>query len=205
MKKTVGITVGILALGLAGLACNFGTPDSSAQEATVEALRIQVEQTATAVAINDLATDAAPQTAVAEATAERQAVEATQSVEAVLNAEDQKATETAAIPILGALRTYGVDTSQGRVGWTHPPVDLFVEGYQQYEVANDFPTVTAADFVISADITWNTQYGTSGCGFMLRSDGDQNQPSTYTVIANSGGDRACGVGDPGGWGNCERF
>ena len=36
---------------------------------------------------------------------------------------------------------------------------------------------------MAADITWDTQYGTSGCGFIFRSDGDQKSPSQYMVIA----------------------
>jgi hypothetical protein len=43
--------------------------------------------------------------------------------------------------------------------------------------------VTAADFALAADITWDTQYGGSGCGFMFRSDGDKNKPNQYMVIA----------------------
>ncbi len=41
-------------------------------------------------------------------------------------------------------------------------------------------------FVVSSDITWNTQYGTSGCGFVLRSDGNKNALNQYMVIATRG-------------------
>jgi hypothetical protein len=43
--------------------------------------------------------------------------------------------------------------------------------------------ITARNFVLAADITWNTKYGEAGCGFMFRSDGDQQKPNQYMVIA----------------------
>jgi hypothetical protein len=43
--------------------------------------------------------------------------------------------------------------------------------------------VTAKNFVLAADVTWDTQYGDSGCGFMFRSDGNKQKPNQYMVIA----------------------
>ena len=40
------------------------------------------------------------------------------------------------------------------------------------------------DFVLSADITWDTEYGGSGCGFVFRSDGKKDAPSQYLVGAS---------------------
>jgi hypothetical protein len=47
---------------------------------------------------------------------------------------------------------------------------------------NRFLFTTIKDFAISADITWNTQYGTSGCGFVLRSDGQEEKGNSYMII-----------------------
>jgi hypothetical protein len=66
-------------------------------------------------------------------------------------------------------------------------VDLTVEGYLQYDYANNFLATIAEDFVVSADITWNTQYGTSGCGFAVRSNGDTEALDQYLVVATRGG------------------
>jgi hypothetical protein len=60
---------------------------------------------------------------------------------------------------------------------------LEVNQYRGRKFDNKFPTVIAQDFVMSSDITWNTQYGGSGCGFVFRSNGDQANPSQYMVVA----------------------
>lgn len=185
MKKQHHMLTMIIVLVTAGLACAIG--GEVQKEATVQALGTRVVQTATgAAAIKDV-TRSAPQTAEAKATEISQQVEATGEADQALSDEARQATATAAVPIMAALNSYGVDPSHGRVGWMHPPVTIEVEGYQQYDYANDFMATIVEDFVISADITWNTQYGTSGCGFMLRSDGDQNKPNQYMVIATRGG------------------
>lgn len=179
-------SLALLALFAASLACNLQTSDPNL-ESTVDALEVRVRKTATAAAAVEEITRVAPQTAEAKATQESESVLATQSADVALDSEARQATATAAVPVTGELRVYGVDASGGRVAWLHPPVALEVEGYQQFEVANEYMSVVAADFVIAADITWNTQYGTSGCGFMLRSNGDQNKPSQYMVVATRGG------------------
>jgi hypothetical protein len=56
----------------------------------------------------------------------------------------------------------------------------------QYDYVNQFLATVAQDFVVSSDITWDTQYGTSGCGFVLRSDGNKNALNQYLVISTRG-------------------
>jgi hypothetical protein len=184
--KNIRLFLGLLALLGAGLACSIGATDKDL-EATVQALEAKVARTATAAIANEAITQDAPQTAEAKATQDSEAVQATRAAEGLLDQEALQATATAAVPVIGELRVYEVDREQGRVAWLHPPVALEIEGYQQFEIANDFMNVIAADFAMAADITWNTQYGTSGCGFMLRSNGDENAPSQYMVIATRGG------------------
>jgi len=70
----------------------------------------------------------------------------------------------------------------GHVAWLQGPLTIDLNGYQQNGYANDFSQVTAKDFVMAADITWFTQYGFSGCGFMFRSNGDKNQPNQYNIF-----------------------
>ena len=45
----------------------------------------------------------------------------------------------------------------------------------------------ARDFVVSGDITWNTTTGLSGCGWVLRSDGNEDAFNQYLTIATRGG------------------
>ena len=42
-----------------------------------------------------------------------------------------------------------------------------VSGSQQMAYENDYMNITAKNFVLAADLTWDTQYGDSGCGFMF--------------------------------------
>lgn len=131
------------------------------------------------------ATDALA-TAQAEATAaavDRAAAQATATAEAAAAVAADAAREQ---PIREALPLYGVDPNEGRLGWIHEPLLIDVEGFQQYTYRNMFAGTVARDFVMSADITWNTQFGTTGCGFVIRSDGNEDAVSQYLVIATRG-------------------
>jgi hypothetical protein len=91
------------------------------------------------------------------------------------------ATATAILPVLEELPRYGVNPLDGDVSWLHKPVTLDMNGYMQYAYANDYPEVIAADFVLVADITWNTQASTAGCGFVFRSDGNKDKSNQFIV------------------------
>lgn len=161
---------------------------NSNDSATVEALAESISLTATAVAQDYLSPEDSLKTAEAEATIESAQAAATQSARAELSDESLAATATAVEPILDQLPSYGVDPNQGRVSWIHPPTELEVEGYMQTDFINQFMNTTVEDFVLSADITWNTQYGTSGCGFILRSDGKEEESNQYLLILSRFGD-----------------
>ncbi|NWG08469.1 MAG: hypothetical protein HXY35_17460 [Chloroflexi bacterium] len=186
MKLNTLLTVFLLiTLAIVLGACDGGENDP-AKQATLDAISASVRQTATVVAAQEQNPNAPIETAKAEATIQAQVAAATQGALDALSADAQSATATAVAPILAELPKYGVDPTRGRMGWIHPPVSLDVEGYMQYDYVNYFIATLAQDFVVSADITWNTQYGTSGCGFVLRSDGRQDALSQYLVIATRG-------------------
>jgi len=167
---------------LLALACNLPN-QSSKLEVTEDVLAQSIASTQTADAVeenssNDLAT------AQAAATQTSQNIQATQGVAASTKDIDQKATTTAEAPVRAAIPFYNLDPNQGSVGWVHPPAKIELQGKNQYGYANDFMQTIVEDFAISADVTWDTQYGASGCGFMFRSDGDQNNPNQYMLIAS---------------------
>ena len=174
----------IPALSLAGTAC--GADDD--REATSIALGRSVALTATAAVGVGFDANANLLTAEAEATARSLSIASTQEAMSTLSESDQRSTETALAPVLAALPAYGIDPSEGRIGWVHSPERLEVEGYMQYEYANRYITIIASDFAVSGDITWNTTTGLSGCGFVLRSDGNEQAFNQYLVIATRGGD-----------------
>jgi len=59
-----------------------------------------------------------------------------------------------------------------------------VDEYLGTKFDTKFPLTVAKDFVLSSDITWNTEYGGSGCGFVFRSDGVKEAPSQYLVATS---------------------
>jgi hypothetical protein len=90
-------------------------------------------------------------------------------------------------PIAAELSGLGISAGEGELAWVHPPMTLSVEGYLQYDYANNYlQEFVPADLVISSDITWNTQTGLAGCGFALRSNGDPEVLDQYMVILSRG-------------------
>ena len=172
-----------LGIALALVACG---EETGGQDATAEALGQAVIQTATAQAAGAVDQGEVVATVEAEATAQEQQVAATQVAVATEVSLEQAATATAVAPIEAELLSYGIDPAAGQLGWVHPPVTIHVEDYLGFDYANQFLETVAADFVVAADITWNTQYGSTGCGFVVRSDGNEEAFNQYLIIATRG-------------------
>jgi hypothetical protein len=170
----------------ASLACAELGGTSSA-DATAQALAQSIEETATAAAGESFDAEANLQTAQAQATLDSLDAAATQAAAAAGDEQDAAATAAAAAPIIAELPTYGVDPSEGELAWIHPPVSIDVEGYLQYDYINHFIGTLVSDYVVSSDITWNTDTGLAGCGYVLRSDGNEEAINQYMVIASRGG------------------
>jgi hypothetical protein len=173
------LLLGILTLSVQG--CGGGV-QSSSSNATTTAISRAIAGTAKAGEVTasnggDLAT------AQAEATQKSREISATQIAQLANRDEAKLATATVTAPIVAELSFYGLDASSGKVGWIHEPLTLDISGYQQFAYGNDYMNITARNFVLAADVTWNTQYGDSGCGFMFRSNGDQQKSDQYMVIA----------------------
>jgi hypothetical protein len=175
----------ILILSILGTVLSGCNPSGSAPEPnlTLTALSASIARTATAVQQEDTSAGTLA-TAQAKATHSSLDIQATQTARAGTRDEAQLATATVAAPMIAELPRYNLDASSGRPGWTHDPLRLEISGYQDFAYGNEHMQITATDFVLAADITWDTQYGSSGCGFMFRSDGDENEPNQYMVIAS---------------------
>jgi hypothetical protein len=167
---------------LLSMACVVGSNNLDAMSQTVTPLSAIVEGTATARAEGDTGSSDELATAIAKATAQSQVIYATQTARASLSDESRLATATVIAPVVAELPLFGIDPAQGHVAWLHNPVTIDLNGYHQFGYANDYQQITAKDFVLASDITWDTQYGSSGCGFMFRSDGDKNKPNQYMVF-----------------------
>lgn len=178
-KKIIILTLSLLLIALQG--CSSFAPGKV--DKTLAAFGTAVAQTATAAELqsggeNTLAT------AQAEATQKSRDVQATQTARALGFGAEQQAEATLAAPIVAELPQFGLDKNSGRVGFVQDPLTLEISGYQQMTHGNDHMEVIAADFVLAADVTWDTQYGSSGCGFMFRSDGKKEKPNMYMVLAS---------------------
>ncbi len=164
------------------MACGFGSASLDAMSMTVTPLSDYVRATLTARAGNQSGSGDELATAVAKATAKSDEIYATQTARAALNEPARLATVTAMAPVVAELPRYNVDPGSGYVAWLHKPAVIDLNGFGQTGFANDYPQITAKDFVMAADITWNTKNSLSGCGFMFRSNGDQKKPSQYMAL-----------------------
>jgi hypothetical protein len=179
--------VSIVSLVGASLACNFsGSSNTSNGEATAQALSQSVSNTATAEANQQSNVQGAVEDASANATATQAGLQATQTAKADAAAQDISGTQTAVAPFLQELAWYGLDPTQGKVGFIHPPLTLEVSGYKQYTYGNDFAGTVANDFAMASDITWSTKYGSAGCGFAVRSDGNDTGGDQYLIMLTRG-------------------
>ncbi len=182
LKKAFMFLTLVVLLVLSGCSLTGG---GSEPNATLTALSQSILLTATAGEQDEESGDSSSSkvaTAEAKATQQGESIFATQTAQVSGRDESQLATATVAAPVLAELPGYGIDKEKGHVAWLHDPLTLDISGYQQMAFGNDYKGTTAKDFVLAADINWDTQYGGSGCGFMFRSDGDQNKPNQYMVI-----------------------
>jgi uncharacterized membrane-anchored protein len=142
------------------LACG----SSNDAEATAQAINDIFSKTATAAVSEVKESENLYLTAQVEATEQAKDLKGTGGeAYSGLDSESLQATAEAEAPVIGELTLYGIDPEKGHVAWIHAPTTLDVEGYMALDYANDYPETIVQDFVIAADITWNTQYGSSGC------------------------------------------
>lgn len=204
MKRVIAFSLFTLYLIWAGAAC---TAESEDRQATVDALGRLVVETATASAGDEitpqdrLATAEAGATEVAQTiVAESATVEAAATAAAATAAALPSPTTLPSLPpselltpspppdpqlaaIEAELSQYGIDPAEGELAWIHSPVTLELEGLQQYAATSDFPDTIAGDFVLSADLTWNTESSEAGCGFGLRATALEPGTSQYLLLA----------------------
>jgi hypothetical protein len=189
MKQRIPFAISVLVfVSILAASCTTGQPPATFRS-TVSALEAVVQASVTAGAASGGNPQAALKTSEARATEIVSAAQSTQVAVAALGDDFVRATQQAFSPVLAELPRYNLDPNQGRPGWLHPPITLESDGLDKFEIANNFMATIAGDFAMSADITWNTRFGDSGCGFVLRSDGSETAPNQYVVIATraSGG------------------
>jgi len=184
MKRSSCSLIGALLL-LVMLISGCAAPSGETQHAA-ETLAARYEQTVTVVAMANEQPHATLEALKAQATATVASFNVQRTLEVANNHSAAVATQAVEAPILAELPVYGADTSRGRVAWTQSQVLLRAEGYNQVEYANEYSLITAKNFVMAADVTWDTQYGASGCGFTVRANGSAETPSAYMIAMSRG-------------------
>jgi hypothetical protein len=149
----------ILLVAIPALACIAVTGGGPAATETAEAASVMTNlaPTATGAASDTPAPPTDTPEPEATATVDEFAL-VTQTAEAAID------------EIRATLPTYGVGADEGSLGWVHQPVTVEVRTFKEASYASDYPTVIVADFVAQADVTWITDTGLAGCGFMFRAD-----------------------------------
>lgn len=178
--KNSHIPRGLLLLILAALACNF---EGLNKKPTATPTPTPLGGTPTPTLFVEGPGSNIPREILnVTSTAISQDIAATQAAQELLSPEARAATAAAFSPVLSQLPIYGLDPNAGSPGWMHQPITITVDGYQAMDYLSDFPDIVAEDFAVSADITWNTEYGNAGCGFVLRSDGNREAFNQYVVM-----------------------
>lgn len=186
MKKTALLILLLTGLTLGFAACS--APEDEGVNATLTAISQDLTEQLSATPPVTNTPESVPTVTVGPtATATVNAAATVAAEEEAADATAVATTATAVSPILAQLPTYGVDPANGEVAWIHPPVTIEATGYMTYTYANRRIATLAEDFVLSADITWNTRFGTTGCGFVLRSDGNEEGYDQYIVLATRAG------------------
>ena len=138
-------------------------------EEVIESAEEQLAEAVEGVEIDAAATEAAQELANIAATEAAAGAAADVEQAAVLE------------PIKAEVATYGVDPSGGNLGFTHPPITIEENDFEDFDWRNQNLLTVARDFVLAADVTWNSAFAESGCGFAVRSDGDEENPSQYLI------------------------
>ena len=81
------------------------------------------------------------------------------------------------------LQKIGLSTKEGHLGWSSDaPISLTAEGYQGTENQLIGENLTASDFVIKTDITWESQGGLAGCGVLFRAAPNLDKGAQYQFL-----------------------
>jgi len=90
-----------------------------------------------------------------------------------------------AIPseIEAELQKIGLSSKEGHLGWSSKaPISITAEGYQGKDSQLIGENLTASDFVIKTDITWESGGGLAGCGIIFRSSPKLDKGAQYQFL-----------------------
>lgn len=194
------LATAVFVLLVAALAACGGGNDEASRQATADALMAQIQAQATPESAPENATPESPEPATdapadepptevpavegpdVAATEAAAALSATAAAVQTAQAGEAVVAQATLEPIKSELSTYGVDPSDGSLAWVHPPITLEVTDFEDFDYANQRLLTVARDFVLVADVTWNSRFAESGCGFVVRSDGKEEEGVSQYII-----------------------
>lgn len=151
--------------------------------ASAEAIQTFVVQTATQRVQDYPDASSALATAQVQATQVAENVQATVAAQRTLEASRLDATAQAFSQVRAELPFYGVNPAvDGHPGWVHPSFSLNPTTHNESQFHSDYPETVAKNFVLSSEITWKSLYGTSGCGYVFRANGNELSPTQYVAL-----------------------
>lgn len=185
--KSLKFSVLIIFITIAALLLVQCAPSTSMGDvniaASAQAIQTYVVQTATARVDKYPDASAALATAQAQATRVAGDVLATVAAQRTLEASRLDATAQAFSQVRAELPFYGIDPNvEGHPAWLHPSFTLAPSRHNESQFHSDYPDTVAKNFVLSSEITWSSKYGTSGCGYVFRSNGNQDAPTQYIAL-----------------------
>lgn len=150
-------------------------------EATPQATVTQLPPTRVTPSL-DISVDINETSTAVQATQRFQSLNATQTSEKASEEASENATATAIAPIIKELPKYSVKPSIGYVASIYEPITLTVDGFHASDSFYDSSAISITNFLMAADVTWDSEQGNAGCGFSFRSDGNEDTPDEYRVV-----------------------
>jgi hypothetical protein len=82
------------------------------------------------------------------------------------------------------LLTIGYSTDRGSLGWVNEgPEEITIRNFNSHEWITLSSGQSFSDFVLKADVTWESTSGLATCGFWFRADGDDEDAEHYKFQA----------------------
>jgi hypothetical protein len=107
----------------------------------------------------------------------------TPDVTATTQAQATAAAATVMLKVQKELDKVGVDASEGQLVW-HSDADTVLSAtkFDETETQALEGAGSLTDFVLHADIGWNSSSGLAGCGFIFRADDDLKRGKQYQML-----------------------
>jgi len=104
----------------------------------------------------------------------------TEDLAATQSAMQTQASEAALAQVLPELERIGISAEEGHLAWAQvEPVSIMVDTFDTLDYAVLDPDLTASDFVIHSEITWDSTGGYAVCGIIMRADEDIELGAQY--------------------------